>query len=140
MFQARGDSQALLALSLLAVLLVLIAYHESVRRSVRHMLPGAVVFLGAVLAHALSGIHMSLYSWFAILLAVVSENAVRLLSSGEGGVTDRLFAPMTLAMSALPLLFSTGAVASGGRSFGVALVGGFAAGAVVRLSGACSRG
>ena len=140
MFQARGDSQALLALSLLAVLLVLIAYHESVRRSVRHMLPGAIVFLGAVLAHALSGIHMSLYSWFAILLAVVSENAIRLLSSGEGGVTDRLFAPMTLAMSALPLLFSTGAVASGGRSFGVALVGGFAACAVVRLSGACYRG
>ena len=131
MFQARGDSQVLLALSLLATVLVLVVYYESVRSAVQHMLPGTAVFLGTVLAHLVSGIPMSLYSWFAILLAVILTSACGLLSYCEGRILARLCAPLALVLSALPLLFSSGAVAAGSRSFGVALVGGFLADALV---------
>lgn len=137
MFQARGDSQVLMVLSFLAVMLVLVVYYESFRLAIRHMLPSAAVFFGAVLAHGSSGIPMSLYSWFAILLAVVLSNAIWLLSRGENDAFGRVGGFLSMAMFALPLLLSVGAVASGSRSFGVALVGGFTAGALLCWLGGC---
>ncbi len=141
-FCTRGDSHVLLAVSLLMVFLVLMVYYESIRRAVMNIFPLTSVLAGAVCAHMLSGVTMSLYSWFAILLMAVLAAAMSFV--GEGGRTwlERAFGPFAMALSSLPLVFSKGAVAAGSCSLGVALIGGFCAYAVAMcasgaLTGVC---
>ena len=69
----------------------------------------------------------------SVLLLVVACSALAVLSDPCDDLADRMFLPLVLAVSFLPLALSFGAGGAGSRSMGVALLGGFAFFAVVRL-------
>ena len=131
-FQSRGDTGLLFALAVLAVYAVMMVRFGSAVRPLANLLPSAAATLGAVLLHAATGVPMSLYSLFAVLLLVVICAAFSLLAAEGDGFLRGAFPAFALAVAALPLAFATGAGSAGSRSLGITLLGGFALYAVVR--------
>jgi len=131
-FQSRGDTGILMGLSVLAVYLVLMVMFGSLVRPLTCLVPAAAATLGAVALHLATGVHMSLYSQFSILLLVVVCSALAVLADPRDGVASRVFLPLLIAISFIPLALSSGAGGAGSRSMGIALLGGFAFFALVR--------
>ena len=125
-FQSRGDTGLLVGLSVFAAYAVLMVLFGSARRPFLNLLVTAAAPFGAVLLHLLTGVPMSLYSQFAILLLVVVGVALSLLTSGRDGFLARAFPAIVLAAASAPLAFATGAGSAGSRSLGITLAGGFA--------------
>ena len=139
-FQSRGDTGILVGLSVLAVYVVLMVLSGSLVRPLECLLPAAAAALGAVALHMATGVPMSLYSQFSVLLLVVTCSALAVLSDPRDGLAARVSLPLVLAVSFLPLALSSGAGGAGSRSMGVALLGGFAFYALVcGLHGASRR-
>ena len=131
-FQSRGDTGLLMGLSVLAVYLVLMVMSGSLVRPLACLVPAAAATLGAVVLHLMTGISISLYSQFSILLLVVTCSAFAMLADSRDGITGRVFLPLLIAISFLPLALSSGAGGAGSRSMGITLLGGFAFFALVR--------
>ena len=135
-FQSRGDTGLLMGLSVLAVYLVLMVMSGSLVRPLACLAPAAAATLGAVALHLVTGVPMSLYSQFSVLLLVVVCSALAVLADPRDGMAGRAFLPLLIAVSFLPLALSSGAGGAGSRSMGVALLGGFAFFALLRMLGA----
>ena len=135
-FQSRGDTGLLMGLSVLAVYLVLMVMSGSLVRPLACLAPAAAATLGAVALHLATGVPMSLYSQFSVLLLVVVCSALAVLADPRDGMAGRAFLPLLIAVSFLPLALSSGAGGAGSRSMGVALLGGFAFFALLRMLGA----
>ena len=125
-FQSRGDTGLLMGLSVLAVYVVLMVLFGSLVRPLESLVPAAAATLGAVALHLATGVPMSLYSQFSVLLIVVTCSALAALEDSRDGLAGRAFLPLVLAVCFLPLALTSGAGGAGGRSMGVALLGGFA--------------
>ena len=97
------------------------------------MLPSTAAILGAVLLHAVTGVPMSFYSQFAILLIVVISAAFSLMEAEGDGFVRRAFPALVLVATAIPLVFAFGAGCAGSWSLGIALLGGFAFYAAVSI-------
>ena len=135
-FQSRGDTGLLMGLSVLAVYLVLMVMSGSLVRPLACLAPAAAATLGAVALHLVTGVPMSLYSQFSVLLLVVVCSSLAVLADPRDGMAGRAFLPLLIAVSFLPLALSSGAGGAGSRSMGVALLGGFAFFALLRMLGA----
>ena len=135
-FQSRGDTGLLMGLSVLAVYLVLMVMSGSLVRPLACLAPAAAATLGAVALHLATGVPMSLYSQFSVLLLVVVCSSLAVLADPRDGMAGRSFLPLLIAVSFLPLALSSGAGGAGSRSMGVALLGGFAFFALLRMLGA----
>ena len=135
-FQSRGDTGLLMGLSVLAVYLVLMVMSGSLVRPLACLAPAAAATLGAVALHLATGVPMSLYSQFSVLLLVVVCSSLAVLADPRDGMAGRAFLPLLIAVSFLPLALSSGAGGAGSRSMGVALLGGFAFFALLRMLGA----
>ena len=131
-FQSRGDTGVLVGLAVFAVYLVLMVMTGSLVRPIVHLVPAAAATLGAVVLHLATGVPMSLYSQFSILLLVVICSALAMLTDSRDGMAGRVFLPLLIAFCFLPLALSFGAGSAGGRSMGVTLLGGFAFFALIR--------
>ena len=134
-FQSRGDTGLLMGLSVLAVYLVLMVMSGSLVRPLACLAPAAAATLGAVALHLATGVPMSLYSQFSVLLLVVVCSSLAVLADPRDGMAGRAFLPLLIAVSFLPLALSSGAGGAGSRSMGVALLGGFAFFALIRMLG-----
>lgn len=128
-----GRMGVMIALSVLAVYLVLLIRFESWRVSFLTILPTVAAVFGAVLALRLTGVSLSLYSRVAILLLIYVNAAFLLLWTPEMPWRRRVVLPLMAAAMALPLVFSSGAGAAGSRSLGIALFGGYLVYAFVGL-------
>ena len=135
-FQSRGDTGLLMGLSVLAVYLVLMVMSGSLVRPLACLAPAAAATLGAVALHLVTGVPMSLYSQFSVLLLVVVCSSLAVLADPRDGMAGRAFLPLLIAVSFLPLALSSGAGGAGSRSMGVAMLGGFAFFALLRMLGA----
>lgn len=135
-FQSRGDTGLLMGLSVLAVYLVLMVMSGSLVRPLACLAPAAAATLGAVALHLATGVPMSLYSQFSVLLLVVVCSSLAVLADPRDGMAGRAFLPLLIAVSFLPLALSSGAGGAGSRSMGVAMLGGFAFFALLRMLGA----
>ena len=134
-FQSRGDTGLLMGLSVLAVYLVLMVMSGSLVRPLACLAPATAATLGAVALHLVTGVPMSLYSQFSVLLLVVVCSSLAVLADPRDGMAGRAFLPLLIAVSFLPLALSSGAGGAGSRSMGVALLGGFAFFALLRMLG-----
>lgn len=134
-FQSRGDTGILMALSFLAVYLVLMVMSGSLVRPLSSLVPAAAATLGAVVLHLVTGVPMSLYSQFSILLLGVICSALSMLTDPRESASDRAFLPILITISFLPLALSFGAGSAGSRSIGIAMFGGFAFFALIRMLG-----
>jgi HAE1 family hydrophobic/amphiphilic exporter-1 len=134
-FQSRGDTGILMALSFLAVYLVLMVMSGSLVRPLLSLVPAAAATLGAVVLHLVTGVPMSLYSQFSILLLGVICSALSMLTDPRESASDRAFLPILITISFLPLALSFGAGSAGSRSIGIAMLGGFAFFALIRMLG-----
>ena len=132
-FQSRGDTGLLFGLSVLAVYVVMMVSLGSGFAPLTRMLPSTTAILGAVLLHAVTGVPMSFYSQFALLLLVVIGTAVASLATDRDGFLVGAFPLLVLAVVAIPLAFASGAGRAGSCSLGVTLLGGFALYAAVRV-------
>ena len=128
-----GRVELMVALSLLAVFLVLMVRFESWRRAALGMLPTAAAVFGGVLALYVTGVPLSLYSRFALLALVAVNVSFTLFASERDAWPKRAFLPLLAAAMMAPLVFTSGAGAAGSRSFGMTLVGGFLFFALVGL-------
>lgn len=125
--KSRGDEGFLLGLSLFLVYLVLVACCESWRKAFWMLLPSSVAVLGAFTALYVSGVAFSVYSRYAVVMLVASTAAMSILSGDSRSFKERAALPLLSALTMLPLVFAAGAGSVGGRSFGVAFLGGYAA-------------
>ena len=116
-FQSRGDTGLLMGLSVLAVYLVLMVMSGSLVRPLACLAPAAAATLGAMALHLVTGVPA-------------------VLADPRDGMAGRAFLPLLIAVSFLPLALSSGAGGAGSRSMGVALLGGFAFFALLRMLGA----
>ena len=122
-----GGDSLLVVLSVLLAYLVLVAYHESCRAAFRALLPSVAAVLGALLALFATGTALSVYSRYAIVSLVSLTAAMSLLPGRGAGARSKAVLPILAALAVLPLAFAAGPGSAGSRSFGVALVGGYAA-------------
>ena len=129
-FQSRGDTWLLFGLAVLAVYLSMMVLFGSGLRPFVNLLPAAAAILGAVLLHELTGVPLSLYSQFALLLVFLIGAACSLLV-GDGFLRGA-FPALVLLAAVLPLAFASGAGSAGSRSIGITLAGGFAFYALVQ--------
>ena len=120
-----GRMELVVALALLAVFLLLTVRFDSWRRAFLALVPTTASVFGGVLALYLTGVPLSLYSRFALLMLVVLTLSFAQFSAPDSPWRQRAFLPLLAAVLALPLVFTTGAGAAGSRSFGMTLVGGF---------------
>ena len=72
-----------------------------------------------------TGVSLSLYSRFALLMLAVVTVSFSLFDDEGSSWWQRAFLPLLAAAMALPLLFTSGAGAAGSRSFGMTLLGGY---------------
>ncbi|MBR2837430.1 MAG: efflux RND transporter permease subunit [Kiritimatiellae bacterium] len=125
--KSRGDEGLLFGLSILLAYLVLVAYRESWRGAFRSLLPSVAAVFGALLALWAAGVAFSVYSRHALAMLVASTAAMSLVAGRGAGFRARLMLPLLAALTALPLVFASGAGSAGSRSFGVTLFGGYLA-------------
>jgi HAE1 family hydrophobic/amphiphilic exporter-1 len=123
--KSRGDEGMLIALSLLLAYFALVVRMESWRNSLRVMLPSVVAVFGAVAALWCFNVPFSVYSRYAVVMLVALTSAMSLLSDSASGFLRRAFLPLLAAVTALPLVLSSGAGAVGSQSFGATMLGGF---------------
>ena len=124
-FQSRGDTKMLMALSVLSAYVVLMVLFGSAVRPLLCLLPTVMAILGGVVLHFITGVPMSLYSQFAILLLVLVLAALSVLVNQQDSGLVLTFLPLVLFAAVLPLALSWGAGSAGSRSFGLTLAGGF---------------
>ena len=129
--KSRGDEGLLTGLSLLAVFLVLVAYHESLIKAIAGMTPSIAAVFGAMLALSISGVSLSVYSRYVIVMLPAVTVAMSIVSNSGARARTGALLPLLAALTALPLVFAFGPGSAGGRSLGVALSGGCAAYAAV---------
>ena len=120
-----GHMELVIALSLLAVFLVLMVRFESWRKAALALLPAAATVFGGVCMLFVTGVSLSLYSRFALLMLAVVTVSFSLFDDEGSSWWQRAFLPLLAAAMALPLLFTSGAGAAGSRSFGMTLLGGY---------------
>ena len=125
--KSRGDEGLLTGLSVLAVFLVLVAYLESWRGAVAAMAPSVATVLGAALALMVSGVSLSVYSRYALVMMPATAVAMTLVSRPGRGARASALLPLLAALAVLPLVFAAGPGSAGSRSLGVTLFGGYAA-------------
>jgi len=130
-----GGEDWLVVLSVLFAYLVLVAYHESWRAAFRALLPSATAVLGALAALYAAGAALSVYSRYALVMLVATTAAMSLLAGRGAGFRTKALLPILAALTASPLAFATGAGAAGSRSFGLALLGGYLAYALLGCLG-----
>ena len=82
---------------------------------------------GAIFALTVVGVSFSVYSRYALVMLVACTAAMSLLVGTGAGLWRRMALPLLSAVTALPLVFVSGAGASGGCSLGVTLAGGYIA-------------
>ena len=128
-----GRLALMVALALAAVFLILMVRFESWRRAAGAMLPSAAAVFGGVFALYVTGVPLSLYSRFALVMLVASVSSFALFTSADDPWRRRAFLPLLAAIMVLPLVFTSGAGAAGSRSFGLALFGGYLSFAVLGL-------
>lgn len=129
--KSRGDEGLLTGLSLLAVFLVLVAYRESLIKAIVGMTPSIAAVFGAILALSISGVSLSVYSRYVIVMLPAATVAMSIVSNSGARARTGALLPLLAALTALPLVFAFGPGSAGGRSLGVALFGGCAAYAAV---------
>ena len=123
--KSRGDEGLLISLSLLLAYFALVVRMESWRDALRMMLPSVLAVFGAVSALWCLNVPFSVYSRYAVVMLVALTSAMSLLSDSASGFFRRAFLPLLAAVTALPLVLSSGAGAVGSRSFGATMLGGF---------------
>jgi len=123
--KSRGDEGLLVGLSVLVAFLVLVGYLESWRKAFRALLPSVSAFFGALVALKLTGVTLSVYSQYALVMLVALTAALSQLARGVTTLRTQLALPLLGALMTLPLVFSSGAGSVGHASFGVTLLGGF---------------
>ena len=121
----------LVALSVLLAYLALVAYRESWRAAFLALLPSVSAVFGAVIALSAAGVALSVYSRYALVMLLAVTAAMSLVAGDAAGFRVRALLPILAAATSLPLVFATGAGSVGGRTFGVALLGGYLVYAVV---------
>ena len=126
-----GGDSLLVVLSVLLAYLVLVAYHESCRAAFRALLPSVAAAFGALVALFATGTALSVYSRYAIVALVSLTAAMSLLPGRGADARTKAILPLLAALAILPLAFASGPGSAGSRSFGVAIVGGYAAYAVL---------
>ena len=132
--KSRGDEGLLVGLSLLLAYLVLVVRLETWRGAFRMMLPSVAAIFGALLALTVAGVAFSVYSRYALVMLVASTAAMSLVASSSSTTArQRALLPLLAALAAFPLVFMSGAGAAGGCSWGVTLVGGYLAYAVLQI-------
>jgi len=125
--KSRGDEGLLFGLAVFFVYLVLVAHLESWRAAFRQILPSVTAVFGAILALTLSGVALSVYSRYALVVLVASTTAMSLAAGRSAGFRERALLPLLAALTMLPLVFASGAGAAGSRSLGMAFFGGYVA-------------
>ena len=120
-----GRTGLMIVLSVFAAFLVLLVRFESFGRALAALLPTAAAVFGAVLTLYLTGVSLSLYSRFALVMLVVVNAAFSLLVPDGTPWRRRAALPLMAALMALPFVFTSGAGAMGSRSFGMTLLGGY---------------
>ena len=128
-----GRVELVVALSLLAVFLVLMVRFESWRKATLTLLPATASVFGGIFALFVTGVPLSIYSRFALMALVAVTVSLSLFSSAGDSWRKQAFPLLLGAVMMLPLLFTGGAGAAGSRSFGMALVGGYLGFAVLGL-------
>ena len=123
--KSRGDEGMLFLLAVFLSFLVALAYRESWRSAIRTTLPSVVAVFGAVLALYVSGVPLSVYSRYALIMLVPLTMAM--------GIARWSFLPVLAALSVLPLAFACGPGSSGAHTIGVPLLGGFLACSLVAV-------
>ena len=131
--EASGKTRfgLMVTLSILAAFLVFVIRFESVRRAAALLAPTMAAVFGAMLLHFATGVPLSIYSRFALVVLVVLNAAFALFSDTSAGFWRRAGLPLLAAAMALPLVFTTGAGEMGSRTLGITLVGGYLAYALV---------
>lgn len=114
----------ILVLAVLACLLVVLVRFESLTGTLRVFSLAPVAVFAGILAHCLTGVPLSLYSRFALLMLVVFSVVFRLFDRENATVGQRLCLPVLALIMVSPLVCVTGAGAAGACSFGVTLIGG----------------
>ena len=130
-----GRLELVIGLALLAAYLVFLVRFESSRKALFLLLPSSAAVFGGIAALFVTGVPLSLYSRFALLMLVVLTSSFSLFSSAGGSWRPRVAVPLLGAVMALPLVFTSGAGAAGSCSFGMTLVGGYLGFALARLGG-----
>ncbi|MDO5017272.1 MAG: efflux RND transporter permease subunit [Porphyromonas sp.] len=153
--QSGGSSSTVmvLLLSLIFIYLLLSAQYES------YLLPLAVIvsvifgLMGTFLFAQIFGVENNIYVQIAMimLIGLLAKNAILIIEYGrqrrergmsisraaEGAAAARLrpiiMTSLALIIGLLPLLFSTGAGASGNYSLGVAAIGGMLIGVIIQV-------
>ena len=145
-----GHMDLMIVLSVLAVYLVLLVRFESWRKAFFALLPTVAGVFGGVLLLFVTGVSLSIYSRFALLVIVFVTASFSLFDDSVPGATGILPVanPIPGAMGvspvaepksshltfwllligaamALPLVLSSGAGEVGSRSFGMTLLGGY---------------
>jgi len=120
--KSRGDEGWLVALSILTVYLVLVAFKESLSEAFWLLLPSVSSVFGAVAALRLFGVSFSVYSSYALLLLIALTAALSLLA--ETSSRGRRVLAVLAALMALPTACTSGAGAAGNASFALTLLGG----------------
>jgi len=120
-----GHRGLMIFLSILAVYLVLLVRFESWRGAFLAMLPSVAAVCGAVVTLFVTGVSLSLYSRFALIMLVVVNTVFSLFMRSDEPWHRRIVLPLMAAAMALPLVFSSGAGAVGSRSFGMTFLGGY---------------
>ena len=131
---SRGDEGLLVGLSLLLAYLVLVVYMETWRGAFRAILPSVAAVFGAVLALGVTGVAFSVYSRYMLVMLVATTVAMSLVAGPSSGFRQRALLPLLAALSAFPLVFSSGAGAAGSVSIGVTLFGGYLAYALLNVT------
>ena len=128
-----GRTGLLITLSLLAAFLVFLIRFESLKGALSALLPTLAAVFGAVLTLYVTGVSLSLYSRFALVMLVVVNAAFSLFSTEATTWRRRAALPLMAAVMALPFVFTSGAGAMGSQSFGMTLLGGYLLYALIGL-------
>jgi len=123
--KSRGDEGLLVTLSLLIGYLILVGFRESCRGAFRTLLPSVAAVFGALATLGLTGVPLTLYSRYALVMLVALTTAMSLLSEGTARYRSWIGLPLLGALCALPLAISRGAGSAGSVSLGLTLFGGY---------------
>ena len=119
-----GRTGLMIVLSVLAAFLVLMIRFESWRRAFLVLAPTVAAVFGAVLALWVTGVSLSLYSRFALVMLVVVNSAFSLFGTPTSSWRRQAAWPLLAAVMAVPFVVTSGAGAQGSSSFGMTLLGG----------------
>ncbi len=128
--KSRGDEWLLFSLSILFAFLVAVAFMESWRRAVAATVPSVAAVFGAIIALYVTGVPLSVYSRYMIIMIVPATMAMGSIRFGGRGIFGAAFVPVVASLCGLPLAFASGPGSAGAHTLGVVLIGGYLAYAI----------